>query len=78
MNEEHQIIEKLSHMEERQDQHIKNTEKILERHEVILFGKDGGNGLVTTVSKLKSRWSIVIWAIGIFATGAVSLIITLI
>lgn len=40
---------------------------ILEKHDDLLYGKYGNNGLKTIVAKLQGRWHILIWAVGALA-----------
>ena len=64
MEEETQILARLSVVESKLEDNIKVLTRIVEKHDDSLYGKSGSNGLTTTVSKLKDLSNTAKWVVG--------------
>jgi len=59
-----EILSRLSVVENKLEDNIEVLTKLVEKHDVMLIGRDGNNGLKTTVSKLVDISKTAKWIVG--------------
>jgi len=63
-NTDTEILSRLSVVENKLEDNIEILTKLVEKHDVMLIGRDGNNGLKTTVSKLVDLSKTAKWIVG--------------
>jgi len=69
-----EILTRLVRIETMFDTDIKQIHELLKEHNVLLHGKEGNNGIVTTISKMKSHWNMVHFVLGALIVAVIQLL----